>query len=191
MGRTNQKLGDRIKQHVTCVIRNKTQSSHQPPDRRCRSIHFIGCDSAVGKHLLFNKSSAETYSDGNFRILYKCLSAIQLKVMEALSIKASFHIIADDRCWSPAIMSDRQRLDGNTFQRSSDRERSPAIAIADDRWDKKCSISAIVSDPQRSSAIIWKQNSAIQRSKRSQNASFSVDIVTFRHLSSIDHVLRR
>ena len=87
VGRTNQKLGDRIKQHVTSVIRNKTQPSREQPDRQCRSSHFIGCDSAVGKHLLFNKSCAETYSDGNFRILYKCLSAIQLKVMEALSIK--------------------------------------------------------------------------------------------------------
>ena len=87
MGRTNQKQGDRIKQHVPSVIRNKTQPSRQQPERQCRSSHFIGCDSAVGKYLLFDKSCAESYSDGNFKIIYKCYSAFQLKVMEALSIK--------------------------------------------------------------------------------------------------------
>ena len=87
VGRTNQRLGDRIKQHVPSVIRNKTQPSRQQPERLCRSSQLISCDSAVGKHLLSNKSCAETYSDDNFRILYKCRSAFQLKVMEAIYIK--------------------------------------------------------------------------------------------------------
>ena len=87
VGRTNQRLGNRIKQHVPSVIRNKTRPSRQQPERLCRSSQFISCDSAVGKHLLSNKSCAETYSDDNFRILYKCRSAFQLKVMEAIYIK--------------------------------------------------------------------------------------------------------
>ena len=80
-------LGDRMKQHVPSVIRNKIQLSRQQPERQCRSNHFISCESAVSKHLLSNKSCAETYPDGNFRILYKCRSAFQLKVMEAICIK--------------------------------------------------------------------------------------------------------
>ena len=69
-----------------------------------------------------------------------------------LELKASFQTIADDRWRSlsiavdPAIMSDGQQLHGNTFQRSSDRERFSAIEIADDRWDRKCFILAIVGD---------------------------------------------
>ena len=87
VSRTNQRLGDRIKQNVPSVIRNKTQPSREQTERLCRSSQFISCDSTVGKHLLSNKSCAETYSDDNFRILYKCRSAFQLKVMEAIYIK--------------------------------------------------------------------------------------------------------
>ena len=65
----------------------KTRPSCQQPERQCRSSQFISCDSAVGKHLLSNKSYAETYSDGNFIILYKCRSTFKLKVMEAICIK--------------------------------------------------------------------------------------------------------
>ena len=52
VGRTTHRLGDRIKQHVPSVIRNKNQLSRQQPERQCRSSQLISCDSAVGKHLL-------------------------------------------------------------------------------------------------------------------------------------------
>ena len=87
VGRTDQRLSDRIKQHVPSVIRNKTQPSRQQPERQCRSSQLISRESAVVKHLLSNRSCAETYSDDNFKILYKCRSAFQLKVMEVNCIK--------------------------------------------------------------------------------------------------------
>ena len=94
VGRTNQRLDDRIKQHVPSVIRNKTQPSRQQPERQCRSSQLISCDSAVGKHPLSNKSCAETYSDDNFRILYKCRSAFQLKVIEPFALNLMIRISA-------------------------------------------------------------------------------------------------
>ena len=54
MGRTNQRLGDRIKQHVPSMIRNGAQPSRQQPGRLCRSGQLISCDSAVGKHFIFS-----------------------------------------------------------------------------------------------------------------------------------------
>ena len=87
VGRTNQRLGDKIKQHVPSVIRNKTEPSCQEPERLCYSSQFISCDSAVGKHLLSNKSCAENCSEDNFRIFHKCRSTFQLKVMETIYLK--------------------------------------------------------------------------------------------------------
>ena len=44
-------------------------------------------------------------------------------------VKPSFHMIAHDRQIAENTASDRQRLYGNTFQRSGDRERSNASVI--------------------------------------------------------------
>ena len=49
--------------------------------------YAVPVNSSVGRHLLSNQSCAETYPDDNFRILCKCRSAIQQKVMEAIYIK--------------------------------------------------------------------------------------------------------
>ena len=47
----------------------------------------------------------------------------------ASSVKPSFHMIADNRQIAENTSTDRQRLYGNTFQQSGDRERSYASVI--------------------------------------------------------------
>ena len=87
VGRTSQRLSDRIKQHVPHSIRNKITPSRQQPKRDCRRNSSVSCDSAIGKHLLCNTHCADSYSDDNFRILRKCRSLFQLRVMESVLIK--------------------------------------------------------------------------------------------------------
>ena len=86
-GRTSQRLSDRIKQHVPASIRNKTVPSRQQPKRGCKSENPVLCDSAIGKHLLSNTRCANSYSDHNFKIIKKCRSLFQLRVMESVVIK--------------------------------------------------------------------------------------------------------
>lgn len=87
VGRTSQRLGDRVKQHIPSTIRNQTLPMRKQPGRKCRQNQEIECDSAIGKHLLMNKSCADAYSDAKFRILQKCRSTFSLKTMEAIFIK--------------------------------------------------------------------------------------------------------
>ena len=51
------------------------------------------------------------------------------------SVKPSFHKIAHDRRIAENTVSDRQRLYGNTFQRSGDRRRTWAIVRFSDSSD--------------------------------------------------------
>ena len=50
-------------------------------------------------------------------------------MINLLFIKLSFHVIAHDCRIAENTASDRQRLYGNTFQRSGDRERSYSSLI--------------------------------------------------------------
>ena len=55
VGRTTQRLGDRIKQHVPSNIRNKTAPQREQPPRSCRSRNTVKTgDSAIDQHLLDN-----------------------------------------------------------------------------------------------------------------------------------------
>ena len=54
VGRTTQRLSDRIKQHVPSVIRKKTVPLRNQPKRQCTSAQTINCDLAIGRHLLSN-----------------------------------------------------------------------------------------------------------------------------------------
>ena len=89
VGRTSQRLGDRIKQHIPSTIRNKTLPLRKQPMRECRQHLQIECDSAIGAHLLSNKSCADAYTNDRFRVIHKCKSTFSLKTMEALCIKLS------------------------------------------------------------------------------------------------------
>ena len=84
---STQRLGDRIKQQVPSTIRNKAMPSRQQPRKQCRSELNISCDSAIAKHLLSNAHCAASYSDTKFKVLAKCRSLLQLRVMESIYIK--------------------------------------------------------------------------------------------------------
>ena len=87
VGRTTQKLGDRIKQHVPSNIRNKTVPQREQPPRSCRSRNTVKTsDSAIGQHLLDNPDCAKLYNDDMFRIIGRARSSFNLAVLESIYI---------------------------------------------------------------------------------------------------------
>ena len=87
VGRTTQRLEDRIKQHVPTSIRTKTSAEREQPRRNCKRRNAqINCDSAIGQHLLENPDCAKTYSDDNFRIIGQARSSFHLGVLESVYI---------------------------------------------------------------------------------------------------------
>ena len=71
VGRTTQRLADRIKQHVPTSIRKKSSTVREQPPRMCKNISSkINCELAIGQHLLTNPECAKTYTDDNFRIIF-------------------------------------------------------------------------------------------------------------------------
>ena len=88
VGRTTQRLGDRIKQHVPSNIRNKTAPQREQPPRSCRSRNTVKTsDSAIGQHLLDNPDCEKLYNDDMFRIIGRARSSFHLAVLESIYIK--------------------------------------------------------------------------------------------------------
>ena len=88
VGRTTQRLGDRIKQHVPSNITNKTAPQREQPPRSCRSRNTVKTsDSAIGQHLLDNPDCAKLYNDDMFRIIGRARSSFHLAVLESIYIK--------------------------------------------------------------------------------------------------------
>ena len=81
VGRTSQRLQDRIKQHIPKAIRNQAQTSCD----LSQSNHT--CSSAIGQHLLNNKKCAAQYDDNQFSILAKGRTLFHLSTLEATFIK--------------------------------------------------------------------------------------------------------
>ena len=72
VGRTTQRLADRIKQYVPTSIRKKSSTVREQPPRMCKNISSkINCASAIGQHLITNPECAKTYTDDNFGVLGK------------------------------------------------------------------------------------------------------------------------
>ena len=74
VGRTSQRLQDRIKQHVLKSIRSCSSQKRLLPARRCKSstetnTQSLAFDSAIGLHLLQNPTCAQHYDDSRFSIL--------------------------------------------------------------------------------------------------------------------------
>ena len=87
VGRTTQRLEDRIKQHVPSHIRNKTHPKREQPSRSCKTkITTKTCDSAIGQHLLENPDCAKNYNCDMFRIIGKARSSFHLAVLESVYI---------------------------------------------------------------------------------------------------------
>ena len=88
VGRTTQRLADRIKQHVPTSIRKKSNTVREQPPRLCKNNNSkINCESAIGHHLLTNPECAKTYTDDNFRIIGQGRSSFHLSVLESVYVK--------------------------------------------------------------------------------------------------------
>ena len=95
VGRTSQRLHDRIKHHVPKSIRSCSSSQKRLlPARYCKSstqtnTQSLASDSAIGLHLLQNPICAQHYDDRRFSILAQGRSPFHLSAVKATFIKAS------------------------------------------------------------------------------------------------------
>ena len=93
VGRTSQRLQQRIKQHVPETIlqghtsqdRSTLACSYKP----IRSFKAETYLSAIGEHLLQNPSCACEYNDGKFSIILRGRTAFYLSTIETTNIKTS------------------------------------------------------------------------------------------------------
>ena len=96
VGRTSQRLQDRIKQHVPKSIHSCSFFQKRLlPARRCKSSpqtntqSLAASDSAIGLHLLQNPTCAQHYDDSRFSILAQDRSPFHLSALEATFIRTS------------------------------------------------------------------------------------------------------
>ena len=95
VGRTSQRLQDRIKQHVPKSIHSCSFSQKRLlPARRCKSstqtnTQSLASDPAIGLHLLQNPTCAQHYDNSRFSILAQGRSPFHLSALEATFIKTS------------------------------------------------------------------------------------------------------
>ena len=62
VGRTTQRLTDRIKQHVSMSIRKKSNTIREQPPPICKNCNSkINCESVIGQHLIANPECVKTY----------------------------------------------------------------------------------------------------------------------------------
>ena len=86
VGRTTQRLADRIKQHVPTSIRTKNTTTREQPPRMCKNSNSkMKSDSAIGQHLITNPECAKTYTYDIFRIIGQARSSFHLGVLESVS----------------------------------------------------------------------------------------------------------
>ena len=91
VGRTSQRLEERIKQHVPRSIANPLASvQRQSLSRSCKTNTRLQQfhESAIGQHLLDNAQCALHYSNKKFSILSRGRSSFHLAALEATFIKS-------------------------------------------------------------------------------------------------------
>ena len=98
VGRTTQRLADRIKQHVPTSIRKKSNTVREQLPRLCKNNSSkINCESAIGQHLLTNPECTKTYTDDNFWIIVQARSPSHLSVLEFVSIKTQNPVLCKQK----------------------------------------------------------------------------------------------
>ena len=88
VGRTTQRLADRIKQHVPTSIRTENSTTREQPPRTCKNSNSkLKNDPAIGQHLITNPECAKPYSGDNFRIIGQAGSTFHLNILESVYIR--------------------------------------------------------------------------------------------------------
>ena len=90
VGRTSQRLQDRINQHIRRCIRSDKRPTKILPNRECKIISnpTVYSDSGIGQHLLENEEFAKHYNHAPFSILATARSSFHLSVLEATYINS-------------------------------------------------------------------------------------------------------
>ena len=85
VGRTTQRLADRIKQHVPTSFRRKSNAARAQPPRICKKNKSkINCESAIGQYLIANPQCAKTCTVNIFWIIGQARSSFHLSVLESV-----------------------------------------------------------------------------------------------------------
>ena len=104
MGRTSQRLQQRIKHHVPKTILqehiSQDRSTLARPSKPIRSFKAETSFSAIGQHLLQNPTCAREYNDNKFSILARGRTSFHLSTLEATYIKTKFMQTKGIRLWS-------------------------------------------------------------------------------------------
>ena len=90
VGRSSQRLQNRINQHIPTRIRSDKIPTKNLPDRECKitSTPSVYCDFAIGQHLLENEECAKHYNDAQFSISATARSSFHLSLLEATYINS-------------------------------------------------------------------------------------------------------
>ena len=99
VGRTSQRLQDRIKQHNPQWLRRQlTCPRRSQPHRSCkRKDTKPDCDSAIGKHLSKNYQCALNYDDKRFSILATARSSFHLNFLKTAYIKTQRPVLCKQK----------------------------------------------------------------------------------------------
>ena len=108
VGRTSQRLQDKIKLHVPKTIRSGVSSQKRVlPARDCKSYsqsatQHLASDSAIGPHLLQNPTCVQYYGDSRFSILAKGRSRFHPSSLKATFVKPLTLFSVGKKNWSVA-----------------------------------------------------------------------------------------
>ena len=99
VGRTSQRLQDRIKQHVPKWLQQQAKRpTRSQPGRSCKlKRNNPDCDSAIGQHLLDNEQCAANYNDKRFKILAVARNSFHLCLLEATFIKTKHPVLCKQK----------------------------------------------------------------------------------------------
>ena len=112
VGRTSQRLQDRIKQHIPKWLRQQLTGATKrtQPGRACKQSQATPeCDSAIGQHFLENAQCAANYNEDQFSILDITRNGFHLSVLEASYIRERRLILCKQNEFILLICSNRVR----------------------------------------------------------------------------------
>ena len=107
VGRTSQRLQDRIKQHVPQWLRQQlTRPRRSQPHRSCKQNDTKpDGDSAIGQHLLENNQCVLNYDNKRFSILVTARSSFRLNLLKATCIKTRRPVLGRQKEFVYALKS--------------------------------------------------------------------------------------